>query len=71
MSKVLVESSNIASIDYNEDTYILGVEFKTGSEYFYENVSRTVAAEFALAESVGKYFAENIRNKYEFRQAVA
>lgn len=56
-----VESSNIAAIGYDADSKTLQVDFKTGKRYQYQNVPPETFAEFQAADSVGKYFAANIR----------
>jgi len=63
------ESSLIKSIVWmNGIPYpVLSIIFKTnGSHYNYKNVPKKVAEELVTAESVGKYFNKNIKNKYEF-----
>lgn len=48
---------------------ILRITFQSnGATYDYYNVPMTVFDEFEQAESLGKYFIKNIRDKYEFRK---
>ncbi len=59
-----VESSNIAAIGYDADSKTLQVDFKTGKRYQYQNVPPETFAEFKAADSVGKYFAAQIKNEF-------
>ena len=57
------ESSMIHATTYNNETETLLVEFVDGREYSYDAVNSTEYTEFTNAESQGKYFLANIRNK--------
>jgi hypothetical protein len=59
-----VTSTNIQSIGY-EDTD-LEVTFKGGSTYRYSKVPKSVYDELMSAESIGSYFAKNIKNNYTY-----
>jgi len=63
-----VTSSNIADILYNEDTNELAVEFLNGSIYVYQDVPEHIFTEFLEAESHGKYFYANVRDRFIFRK---
>lgn len=52
--------------DWNNGDQILDIEFQTGSKYRYRNVPMATFNGLANAESRGKYFVENIRNKFKF-----
>ena len=66
-----VESSQIAEVGYDHTSGTLGIRFKptrkqqeagqAGSEYHYTNVSPEMHQELITADSVGKYFGENIK----------
>jgi hypothetical protein len=56
-----VRSSNIASVGYDADSQRLHVEFANGGVYEHQGVPADVAAELRDAESVGSYYARNIR----------
>lgn len=60
----LVESSNLAAIGYDAGSKTLQVDFKTGKRYQYQNVPPEVFAEFKAAESVGKFFAAQVKNAF-------
>jgi len=57
------ESSMIRLTSYNYEAEALLVEFVNGNEYSYEDVKPAEYEEFIKAESQGKYFLANIRNK--------
>jgi hypothetical protein len=63
-----VSSSNLASVGYDEATKTLEVEFKKGSTYQYEDVPQSEYERLMDAESVGSYFASNIKDRYTCRK---
>lgn len=67
---VLVESSNIQSIDYDPKRKHLTVNFHSGRSYRYEKVTQTVYDEFVNSESKGRYFNQYILGKYEATRMV-
>lgn len=60
------ESSNIARIVYKSDKKTLYITFKRGGTYRYDNVPANIALDLKNAESVGKFFQDNIKNKFNF-----
>jgi hypothetical protein len=64
-----VESSSIESIHYNNngDTGVLGVIFKSGDSYIYDKVGINEIVNMLKSESVGSYFAKNIRSSYSYK----
>lgn len=58
-----VKSSNIKAVGYDASTKTLAVEFP-GGVYHFNDVPADVHAGLVGAESVGKYFASNIRGKF-------
>lgn len=68
MQKISVSSSNIAAIGYDPDSNTLETEFNDGSIYQYFGVSALVYQELMDAPSHGKYFAQNIKNDYEYQK---
>lgn len=60
-----VQSSNIKGVGYDPDAQELVVEFNKGGRYKYKGVPPHVYAQLLEADSVGRYFATEIRNKYE------
>lgn len=68
MNRTPVKSSTIASVGYDETDHVLEVEFARGGVYQYRPSGRHpngVPAETAMgmltADSVGTYFAENVK----------
>lgn len=60
---IKVESSNVKSVGYNENT--LYVLFKNGGLYQYKDVPVKIYDELLVAESVGKYLNKEIKKVYE------
>jgi hypothetical protein len=63
---VAVDSSAIAEVEYDTEASRLRVVFTSGAEYEYEDVPQDVYAGLLDADSVGRYFIDNIRDRYEF-----
>lgn len=66
MDRIGVSSSNISSIGYNSINSILEIEFTSGDVYQYQHVPSDIYNDFLLAESHGKYFAINIKDKFQY-----
>ena len=64
-----VESSSLVSIGFARKAQILEIEFRSGAIYRYLGVPPAVFEELKKAESKGRYFAQAIRGKYEFRRS--
>lgn len=62
-----VDSTNLASVGYNQDARVLEIEFKSGAVYRYFAVPPAIVEELMRATSKGRFFAREIRSKYEFR----
>jgi len=60
MEMFKVVSSNIAEVGYDKEEEILRILFKNGSLYEYEGVPVSEYYGLLEAESVGKYFNQNI-----------
>jgi len=58
------DSGHISSIDYDPETTVLTVWFRTGNTFDYVAVPSDVAADFFAAPSAGKFFNANIRGRY-------
>lgn len=65
MTRQKVESSQIESIGYEAETRKLEIEFTTGSVYVYDNVGPELHAGLMKADSIGKFFGMNIKNRTE------
>ena len=60
-----VKSSMISEIEYDESEKLLKLKFTKGGWYEYKEVPKEVYSDLLAAESVGKFFLANIKNKYE------
>lgn len=58
------KSSMISDIEYDDVEKLLRVKFAKGGWYEYQDVSKKTYDEFINAESAGKYFLANIKDKY-------
>jgi len=68
LRRVDVVSSNIKSIGYDENDRILEIVFKGDRIYQYIGVPLVVYTSLMNAQSHGKYFHSNIKDKYETRR---
>lgn len=60
------DSSNISQGEYNAAEKTLTITFKRGGVYRYDGVPEDVALAYKGAESVGKFFFANIKDKYPY-----
>jgi len=63
-----VNSSDIASIGYDEAAETLEIEFKATGIYRYFSVPRNVWQELARTPSPGKLFLQQIKGKYAWEK---
>lgn len=68
MQRQSVTSSNLKAVGYDEATKTLEVEFKNGSTYQYDDVPQAEYEAMMDAESVGRYFLANIKDRYTTRK---
>ncbi|MBR9860960.1 KTSC domain-containing protein [bacterium] len=66
MERIAVDSSNISSIGYDEESTTLEIEFHNGAVYQYFDVPFSIYDDLMGADSHGKYLAQNIKGKYRF-----
>lgn len=66
MNREPVQSSNLASVGYDENSQTLEVEFNNGSVYQYFDVPAGEYSGLVRSESVGTYFSANIRTAYRY-----
>lgn len=59
-----VSSSAISSVGYDPKGKVLELEFASGGVYDYYEVPRKVYAALLVAESKGRFIAEEIRGRY-------
>jgi len=68
MQHVPVKSSVIASVGYSPEEKVLEIRFHTGRVYQYMGVPAERHDQLMVAESIGQYFNEMIRDQYRFRE---
>ena len=62
-----VQSSNVARWRYDEETRVLEIQFnESDTTYSYDDVPSDVAEGLKFAPSVGRYFFQNIKDRYKF-----
>lgn len=61
-----VESSVLDAVGYDANSKELTIVLKSGDTYVYHNVPEKVYNKLMAAESKGKFFTKNIKDKYEF-----
>ncbi len=66
MERQPVESSNIASIGYDESIETLEVEFNHGGIYQYQNVGQNIYEAFMDAPSKGKFFNAYVKDVFSY-----
>jgi KTSC domain len=66
MKRLPVESSNLASVGYDQKEQILEIEFNHGGIYQYFDVPVEEYEGLMSADSHGRYFVHNIKDAYEF-----
>lgn len=66
MERIPVDSSNISSIGYDEDSSTLEIEFHSGAVYQYFDVPLNVYQGIMEAASKGQYLAQHIKGYYRF-----
>ncbi len=66
MKRKPVNSSNLASVGYEEENEILEIEFNHGGVYQYLDVPKEEYEALMDADSLGSYFFHNIRDGYEY-----
>lgn len=59
-----VVSGNLKSVGFDAATSTMDVEFSSGRVYRFLNVPPTVHKDLIGAESVGSFFARNVRGKF-------
>lgn len=63
-----IESSQIDSIGYDEETHILYIKFKNETVYRYFDVDPETYHVLLAAESPGSYFSRNVRTIYTYEK---
>ena len=63
-----VESRAISEIDYDAERAKLIVRFMSGERYVYVGVPGEVCRSFVEADSKGRFFQREIRDRYPFNR---
>ena len=63
-----VESAAIREIDYEPRARRLRVTFRSGERYAYRGVPAEVCRAFVEADSKGRFFQAQIRDRYAFER---
>lgn len=58
-------STSIAAAGYDPATLTLAIQFKGGGVYHYAGVPQEIVDQLRAAESVGKFYMQQIRGKYD------
>ena len=66
MKRTPVQSSNIASIGYDQESQTLEIEFHNGRVYQYFDVPHGQHSAMMSAGSHGSYFHDNIKGYYRY-----
>jgi hypothetical protein len=69
MERINLDSSNLESAGYDENSQTLEVEFKNGTLYQYFDVPESIYAGLITAESPGGYLAQSIKGVYRYSRA--
>lgn len=64
MARQPIDSSSLKSVGYDASAQTLEVEFNHGAVYVYKGVPQDVFEELKAAESKGRFFNSNIRDRY-------
>ncbi len=68
IKRIPVASSNIAAVGYDKDAHVLEIEFHHGAIYQYVDVPEKVYEELMGSPSLGAYFMNGIKDKFEYRK---
>jgi len=66
MEMKAVKSSNISKVGYDAEKQKMRIQFSTGKEYDYENVSQKDHDDMVGSDSIGRHFGQNIRGNKDF-----
>jgi hypothetical protein len=61
-----VDSSLLASVDYDASRLVLQLEFRSGAIYRYFAVPATIHEDLLAADSKGSYFNSRIRGRFPY-----
>jgi hypothetical protein len=67
MLRTRVESSNIATVGYDEEQQVMEIVFRDGRVYHFLEVPPERVLSLLRAESKGRYFNAEIKPAYDYR----
>ena len=67
MKRMLVNSSSLASVAYDDDLSMLEVQYRNGGLYQYFAVPHQIFDELLAAPSKGAFVNEHIKPRFPFR----
>lgn len=65
IERLALDSTALKSAGYDEARKILALEFNSGSVHFYHEFPAEAFEAFGAAESLGTFFAKQIKGKYK------
>jgi hypothetical protein len=65
---IALDSSDLGAADFDDWSGTLTIEFNSGGVYEYDNVPRSEYVGLLRADSHGKYFHAQIKNRYSCRK---
>ena len=68
LERMPVQSSDLASVGYDERRRLLEIEFCSGGIYRYSDVPREIFDGLLAAESKGRFFATRIRPRFNYER---
>lgn len=68
MERTSVDSRELAIVGYDGPSLTLEVTFRRGGVYHYFQVPAEIYKALLEAESMGTYFAEEIKDKYSYQK---
>ncbi|WP_017214298.1 KTSC domain-containing protein [Leptospira noguchii] len=68
MNRTYVSSSDLRSVGYDPYTSTLEIEFKGSEVYQYAGVPQSVYQSLLSAGSHGKFFHQNIKDRFSYRK---
>jgi lysyl-tRNA synthetase class 2 len=63
-----IDSTAISEIDYDAERTKLLIRFRSGERYVYVGVPGEVCRSFLQADSKGRFFQSEIRDRYPFNR---
>ena len=68
MTWTRVTSSNLKWVSYNSRSHEMLIQFQSGAVYQYWDVPGNISQGLVQADSPGKFFNQNVRNRYNYKR---